>query len=192
MHVVTGSRRRQLFAGVLFVLFVTAGVMAGIAGSSSGRTLPPAKQAVFDASASPAANAPPPAPKDPSAIPAAAAPTPPPDAGVIELASQTGGFQVPTASETFTPTSAWSDVRGDTLLEVFGGMNGQGTSTGAIFVAATDNGTGLQGSPSGLYVAPSGTGPITLTAVNGNIVSFNTSSGGSGSFNLATQTFTIG
>lgn len=186
------DKRRLVFIVTLTVLMVAAGTAAAVAGSSSGRPLSPDKQAVLDANAAAGANAVPPAPKNPSAIPAAPPPTPPPNAGKVILASDGAGFQVPISSQVFSATSAWSDLRGNTLLEVFGGIDAADISKGAIFVAGTDESTGASAPSSGVYVAPAGTGSLTLTSVNGTTVSFVTSSGTSGTFDLATQTFSVG
>lgn len=186
------GKRRRVFIITLALLLVAAGTVAAVAASSAGPALAPDKQAVLNANATAAANAAPPAPKNPSAIPPTPTPTPPPNAGQIVLASSGSGFQVPISSQVFTATSLWSDLRGNTLLEVFGGTDAADASRGAILVAGTDESTGVQSAASGMYPAPVGTGSLTLTSVSGNTVSFVTSGGGTGSFDLATHTFTVG
>lgn len=178
---------------VVLSVFGMAGITAGLAFSSSGSgpTLPPAKQAILNANPWPPAGAAPPAPKDPSAIPPAPAPSPPPDAGQILLASKTP-LQVPIPAGLFNDTSGWSSLRGSTLLEVFAGADGQDPTVGEIFVAASNQGSGLQVDPSGLYKDSAVAGPLTLTAVSGNTVSFEAQGGAQGTFDLGTKTFTNG
>jgi hypothetical protein len=176
---------------LLVALFgaVALGLTSAAAGSSSGTGPSAVKQAI--AASWPPANAAPPAPKVPSSIPAAPPRQAPPNAGQIVMQGNPG-FQVPISSEAFTATSLWADVRSNALLEIFGGTDGQDTSRGAIFVVVSANNSALQFDPSGLYPAPSGVGPITLTAVSGDTVTFKTSGGGTGTFDLATQTFRSG
>ena len=171
--------------------FVIAGITAGLAFSSSGTTLPPAKQAILDANALPPAGAAPPAPKDPSSILPAPAPSPPPAAGQILLASK-APLQVPIPAGLFNDTSAWSSLRGSSLLEVFAGSDVQDPTMGEIFVSASNQGNGLQVDPSGLYKDPAVAGPLTLTAVSGDTVSFKGQGGAQGTFDLGTKTFTNG
>jgi hypothetical protein len=78
------------------------------------------------------------------------------------------------------------------LVEVFAGSSGQPATTGAIFVAVTNYGNGSQIGPSGLFSDPSVDGALTLTAVNGNAVSFVASDGTHGTFDLATKSFAAG
>lgn len=179
---------------VVSSVLVVAGITAGLAFSSSGPagpTLPAAKQAILDANALPPAGAAPPAPKNPSAIPPASAPTPPPDAGQILLASKTP-LQVPIAAGLFNDTSGWSSLRGNTLLEVFAGADAQDPTMGEIYVVASDQGNGLQVDPTGLYKDPAVAGPLTLTAVSGDTVSFQGQGGAHGTFDLGTKAFTNG
>ena len=191
--IIPTSYRRVI--GLAVLVMVGAGAAAGIALSASSpglspANLPAAKQAVLDRTWPPP-NAAPPAPRDPSAVPAAPAQQPPPDAGQIELASKTA-LEVPAATDVLTPSSGWADVRDGNLIEIFAGSSAQDPTGGAIFVADTNQQTGLPISPSGLYKAPSGIGPLTLTAVNGQTVSFVTQGGIHGTFDLGTKAFTTG
>ncbi len=182
------TRRRPVY--ITLVAAVAVGIGSGVAASSSGPPILAAKQALLNAPWPPP-GASPPARKDPSAIPPPAAPTPPPNAGRVILESQTP-VQVPLPAGVFSATSMWSDLRGSTKIEIFGGASATNPATGEIFVAATDQSTGLAAAPSGLYEDPSGAGALTLTAVTGNTVSFTTSRGTSGQFDLAATSFSGG
>jgi len=183
------TRRRLVYFAL--IAGTAVGVGAGLAASSSGPPVPPAKQALINAHQWPPPGSAPPARKDPSAIPPPAAPTPPPNAGKIVLESDTP-FQVPLPAGIFSVTSLWSDIIGYTQIEIFGGASATRPATGEIFVTATDQKTGLPVAPTGIYDDPSAQGALTLTAVAGNIVRFETNRGNTGQFNLATTSFSGG
>jgi hypothetical protein len=88
----------------------------------------------------------------------------------------------------FLPTSQWIDQEGNDQVLVYGGSDGTDEARGGLRVASIDMQSGLPLDGDGTYYQPGDVGPVTISAVNGSIVSFSYS-GGKGTFDLSTDTF---
>jgi hypothetical protein len=170
---------RHVIASSIVVALVTA---VGAGASSSTETPPaPEKQAVIEHQFAVPANAAPPAPKNPRHVP----PRDPPQPHVQLRQVTSEEVQAPVSPAIFTPTSQWMDVVGGIQIAVYGGSH---AGAGAIFVWISNLETGLDDSDTGMFVSRT-PGPLTLTGVSGNIVSFEGPSG-KGTFDLVTHLFT--
>ncbi|HET7173087.1 MAG TPA: hypothetical protein VFI30_02275 [Nocardioidaceae bacterium] len=95
-------------------------------------------------------------------------------------------------------TSVWLDLEDGLDVEVEGAAETHDPNEGVVIINVIDPATGgaasIRGYRGGLYVAPGGTGAITLTSVSGSLSASDlvvrySSAGGSGTFNVATQSF---
>jgi hypothetical protein len=154
--------------------------------------LPPVKAAGL------AAEQPPPvskqasqAPKGPNVHrPARTPPVAPEHAGEIGTPTSLGGVPVPFSIDQFTLTNMWKDLRGTTDYSIYAGSLPANPEQGALMVSRVDTDTGDSVDGSGTFVLPFKSGPITLTAVAGDLVSFRYQ-GGVGTFDLTSGSFAL-
>ncbi|MBV9282942.1 MAG: hypothetical protein JOZ41_22955 [Chloroflexi bacterium] len=111
-----------------------------------------------------------------------------PHAGEVRSRAQ-DGFPVPFSPMVYDINTLWQDVRDDMELQIWAGALGDDRTQGVIAVAEGNGCTGRQG-PHGEFRTPSKVGPLTLTGVVGNAVSFSYP-GGAGSLDLSTRQFAL-
>jgi hypothetical protein len=133
-------------------------------------------------------------PTTPPVIPAAVPTCEPPSRDSIghpgEVRSRVvDGFPVPFPALAYTITTAWMDVRGGFYVTIYAGSYGSDDTQGVLIVDQSDGCSDVRSS-SGVFLTPQGVGPLTMTAVNGEMVSF-TDPGGGGTFNLATHEYSL-
>ena len=181
-----------------WTVVVGAAVVAGCAGAgfaladAPGPSLPPAKREILERSMHPPADVGRPARKGRGAHePAFAVPPPPHHAREIGSPAQLGGVPVPAPTSSFEVTNMWMDRRGSTYLNVYAGSLPSEAERGALLVTRVNTVTAADLAGSGLFEAPKGIGPLRLTGVDGEGVSFEYP-GGSGTFDLAAGRFSLG
>jgi hypothetical protein len=106
------------------------------------------------------------------------------------LLATSNEIQFPGPASLFTPTSLWTDMRGNDQLHIYGGSAGDDATQGELYVWVVDMSTGNDVPGYGMFPAPEKTGPLTLTSVLGNAVSFSYS-GGQGTLDLGTKHMTL-
>jgi hypothetical protein len=182
-------RRRRVFvpAGTAALLAIGGGTALGLDHGRGGNPLPPAKQAVLDHQFGPQVGAAPPARKDPNFQPPPDPPKRPPGLGVVRYTD----LQAPVSPAVFTPTSAWTDWRGNLQIEVLAGSSSKNTSHSLLYLSMIDVSNNTTQPGTGVYNPGQDLGPLTLTGVTGSVVKFRYA-GGSGSFNLETKAFALG
>ncbi len=89
----------------------------------------------------------------------------------------------------FNPTTQWTHGDGDLLTFVLAGSDSSDSSRGGIQVIASQAQNTLP--ETGVYYPKDNLGPLTLTDVQGDIVSFSYN-GGQGTFDMSTNTFGTG
>lgn len=171
----------------LAALLSVGSLRAASAGSPGQHPVSSAKEAVLSHQFSRPSNAVMPAAKIPGYRPAPDFPKPPVNLGTI----RTADLQPPVSHTLFTPSTEWMDRRGQIQIQVYGGASASDPAEGAIFVWAVDLTTDLAAPGTGTYLAPAKTGPLVLTRVSGDVVSFSYG-GGIGTFDLGSHKFTIG
>jgi hypothetical protein len=177
------TQNRRVAVVVIGLCLSAVAAAAGVAASRNGPPLPPNKQAQLNHEYQHLPNAPR-AVKDPNYQPPADPTPPPPDLKQVVLNPP----QVPLPAEIFTATSGWSDLRGDVMIHIYGGSQANDSSVGEIYLAETNQQTGMLIGQSGLFVDPSAQGPLTLTSVSGSTVTF-AFNGGTGTFDFNNRRF---
>jgi hypothetical protein len=181
MHV----RRGTIIAVAAAAVLVGAGSVFALGRDAAAP--PPEKQAILDRS-QPHGNAPA-APKGRGTHqPPFSEPPAPPHAGEVGTPAELGGIPVPAPPSQFTVTNMWQDKRGAVYLSIYAGSTPSDPQQGVLMVSRMNAVTGEDLAGSGFFAAPGKDGPLTLTRVRGNIVTF-TSAAGSGTFNLVSDDF---
>jgi hypothetical protein len=111
-----------------------------------------------------------------------------PHAGEVRSRAQ-DGFPVPFSAMTYDITTLYQDMRNNMELQVWAGSFTDDGTQGVIIVSMSNQCIGQQG-PGGEFLTPSKVGPVTLTRVVGNTVSFSYPSG-AGTFDLSTHQFSL-
>ena len=93
--------------------------------------------------------------------------------------------EVPFGSTVLRPTNLWVTQDSTRLKAVYAGARGTDPQTGVLIVFQQFYDSGDEDTTYSL--APQGTGALTITAVNGNILSFTSASQQTGTFDLTTQ-----
>jgi hypothetical protein len=190
-HLERIRRRPLVLAGIGVAALAVAATAAAIVVQSSGVTPPPEKQAVLDRSLGPPANPGPAAAKgrgthEPPPTPV----EPPAHAGEIGTPESLGGVPVPFSSATFDVTNMWMNLRGQIDIHIYAGDLPSDPKRGALVVTLTNAVTGDDLPGSGQFETPKVVGPIQLTGVRGNTVTYSYS-GGTGTFDLMTHRFSM-
>lgn len=125
-----------------------------------------------------------------AAAPSAQATLPPPaHHGQIGTEQLYAGVPLPFPPSVLTVTNLYLDLRGHTYLGLYAGATPGKPQQGAIVVSADD---ALGGNPAyqpGTFPAPQPDGPLTLTQIHGNQVTYRTQHH-TGTFDLATHRYT--
>jgi hypothetical protein len=109
----------------------------------------------------------------------------------IELARvTTRDAQAPVSRALFAPTTQWVDVANGVQIAVYGGSAPAAAGAAAIYVWISDLNAGRDLAGTGMFVATALAGPLLLTGVAGDIVTF-TCPDGIGIFDLASHEFRI-
>ncbi len=132
-------------------------------------------------------------PTSPSPIPSTTPPVPADMNQVLTCdAIGCGGGSGPLPQGSFDATTQYTTLasNGSVLLAVWAGSLPDAPSQGAIRVYASWYSTFQESPPpgGGIFLLPGSTGPLTITAVQGVVVTF-TYPGGHGTFNLGTDQF---
>jgi hypothetical protein len=168
-------------AVIAFSVVVALGVAVGaVASSPTEAPVSSNKQAVIEHQFAAPPNAAPPAPKRPRFVP----PLDPPRPHIPLKRVATTEVQAPVSRAVFVATSEWIDVTGALQLVVYGGAH---AGSGAIYVWISNLETGLDVAGTSMFVSRAA-GPLTLTGVSGDTVSFDGPEG-NGTFDLATHEF---
>jgi hypothetical protein len=190
-HLQHMRRHPLVLAGIGAAAVALAASATAIAMQSSAAGPPPEKQAVLDRSLGPTANPGPAAPKGRGAHQPPPTPVQPPaHAGEIGTPESLGGVPVPFSAAAFHVTNMWMDLRGQTDIHIYAGDLPSNPRQGAVVVTLTNAVTGQDLPGSGQFETPDGTGPIQLTRVQGNTVTFSYG-GGTGTFDLVTHRFSM-
>jgi hypothetical protein len=191
------SGRAKLFALAATVAAVAgSAATAAIATSSSDAPpfpLPTAQKAAAwnnDHQLVPVPDAAPPAAKHPEQAPPVDPPAPPAHNGEVVDAAPDSGLPVPVSPAQFTPTTAWIAQRATLFVHVYAGSVADDRSQGELVVWSVEALTGRDVVARVPFPTPQKLGPLTLTNVDGDIVSFS-SPKGAGTFNLITHTFVL-
>ena len=161
------SLRVRAPAVALLVVIAFCLDAGAIAAPSRRPPVNPAKRAILDHQFALPPGAAPPAPKNPAYVPPYDPPRP-----QIELAHVTStDVQVPLSPALFAPTTQWIDVVDGVQIAVYGGSAAHEGGAAAIYVWLTDLNAGSNLAGTGLFVAK-GPGPLRLTGVSGQVVSF--------------------
>lgn len=91
----------------------------------------------------------------------------------------------PFGPEVLSPTNLWVTQDANRIEVIYAGSRGNEPQTGVLivfeqFYASGDEETAFK-------LAPQGTGALTITAVNGNTLSFSSANGPTGTFDLTTE-----
>jgi hypothetical protein len=186
------SRRRTLLVAAAVTVAISAVTAAAALALGHGQpNVPAAKLQVLLHATQPPANPGTPAAKGVGAhAPLASTPPPPAHAGEIGTPGELGGVPVPFSSATFTVTNMWMDLRGNVDIHIYAGSLPSEASQGGIVVTLDDAVTGASLPGAGQFLTPTKVGPLTLTKVSGDTISFSYP-GGAGSFSLSSQRFSM-
>jgi hypothetical protein len=111
-------------------------------------------------------------------------------AGILGTQGSLGGVPIPESPEVFRITSIWHAFRDGIDVDVHAGSLVQRPNRGILNVTWTNPNVGQPQPRSGTFIAPGATGPLVLSCVSRNIVSF-AFRGGRGTFHLMTRRFDL-
>jgi len=172
--------------GVIAVLSLAVATIGTVAASNGGNRMDPRKQAIMNQGLTPGPGTWRPKPVHPAVMPCPTL-TRPVDARQVINPNQYG-YPVAVPSSVFQVTTLWRDTRNNRHLVVYAGSETADATQGVVIVLDF-NGCNGDDRPTGEFPMPSKMGPLTLTAVQGDIVSFAYQSG-RGTFNLDSHQFT--
>lgn len=172
--------------GAISVLTILLATVAATAADNNGNHMDPRKQAIMAQALTPAPGPFRPKPLHPEVMPCPTV-TRPVDAGQI-VDPNLHGYPVALAS-LYQVTTLWRDARNNRHLIIYAGFMRDDPTQGFIDVLDFNECTGEYGAP-GDFDTPTKVGALTLTEVQGDIVSFSYP-GGHGTFNLGSHRFTM-
>lgn len=175
------------FVGVIGALALAVATIGTIAASNGGNRMDPRKQAIMNQALTPGPGTGRPKPVHPATVPCPTL-SRPADAGQVINPDQYG-YPVAVPGSVFHVTTLWRDTRNNRHLVVYAGSETADAAQGVIIVLDF-NGCNGDDRPTGEFPTPTKVGSLTLTGVQGDIVSFAYQSG-SGTFNLGSHRFTM-
>ncbi len=172
--------------GVIAVLSLAVATIGTVAASNGGNRMDPRKQAIMNRALTPDPGTWRPKPVHPAAMPCPAL-TRPADAGQVINPDQYD-YPVAVSGSVFHVTTLWRDTRNNRHLVIYAGSETADATQGVVIVLDF-NGCNGDDRRTGEFPMPTKMGPLTLTGVQGDIVSFAYQSG-RGTFILDSHQFT--